>query len=224
MAMKKKFGMSSKSKTFKPTKDHAKKTRKDLSMYAQQTLGSGNMKSACQLPDGEELNEWLAVNTVDFFNEISLLYGTVTEFCTTTSCPIMKAGNNYTYLWCDSVKVKKPIQVSAPEYVDLLMSWVETQLNDERIFPLQLGTPFPPNFNNVVKVIFKRLFRVYAHIYHHHFQRIVALGAEAHLNTCFKHFCYFVDEFELMAKTEQEPLKDLIQGFFAKASAEGKDK
>jgi hypothetical protein len=41
-------------------------------------------------------------------------------------------------------------------------------------------------------VIFKRLFRVYAHIYHSHFQKIVGLGAEAHLNTCFKHFIYFV--------------------------------
>ena len=34
-------------------------------------------------------------------------------------------------------------------------------------------------------MIFKRLFRVYAHIYHSHFQKIVSLGAEAHLNTCF---------------------------------------
>ena len=77
--------------------------------------------------------------------------------------------------------------MSAPEYVDLLMSWVEQQLNDETLFPLQLGTPFPKNFQSVVKNIFKRLFRVYAHIYHSHFQKIVGLGAEAHLNTCFKH-------------------------------------
>ncbi len=54
-----------------------------------------------------------------------------------------------------------------------------------------LGTPFPKNFQQVVKVIFKKLFRVYAHIYHSHFQKIVGLGAEAHLNTCFKHFIYF---------------------------------
>jgi hypothetical protein len=47
--------------------------------------------------------------------------------------------NRFEYLWADGVKVKKPIKVSAPEYVDLLMSWVETQLNDEHIFPLQLG-------------------------------------------------------------------------------------
>lgn len=53
------------------------------------------------------------------------------------------------------------------------------------------GTPFPSNFRDVVKTIFKRLFRVYAHIYHSHFQKIVSLKEEAHLNTCFKHFILF---------------------------------
>ena len=46
------------------------------------TLGSGNMSLACELPTGEDLNEWLAVNTIEFYNEISLLYGTLTELCT----------------------------------------------------------------------------------------------------------------------------------------------
>jgi hypothetical protein len=54
--------------------------------------------------------QWLAVNTVDFFNEISLLYGTITEFCTVQSCPVMSAGPNFEYLWADNVKIKKPIK------------------------------------------------------------------------------------------------------------------
>jgi MOB kinase activator 1 len=32
---------------------------------------------------------------------------------------------------------------------------------------------------------------VYAHIYHSHFQVIMKLQEEAHLNTCFKHFTLF---------------------------------
>lgn len=44
----------------------------------------------------------------------------------------------------------------------------------------------------VVRTIFKRLFRVYAHIYHSHFKQVCSLGEEAHLNTCFKHFIFFV--------------------------------
>jgi len=208
---------SNRNRTFKPLKNHPKNSKKHkLSEYAKATLGSGNMRSAVVLPKGEDLNEWLAVNTVDFFNEISLLYGTITEFCTPSTCAVMSAGPQYEYLWADGVKVKKPIKVSAPEYVDLLMSWVETQLNDEHIFPLQLGTPFPKNFQSIVKVIFKRLFRVYAHIYHSHFQKIVGLGAEAHLNTCFKHFIYFVHEFKLIDPKELQPLKDLIDSLMGR--------
>jgi MOB kinase activator 1 len=60
--------------------------------HASQTLGSGNIKLAVQLPDGEDLNEWIAVNTVDFFNQINMLYGTITEHCTSESCPVMSAG------------------------------------------------------------------------------------------------------------------------------------
>jgi MOB kinase activator 1 len=209
-------------KTFKPVKKYRKAKKARVSEFAKATLGSGNMRSAVVLPKGEDKDEWLAVNTVDFFNEISLLYGTITEFCTPSTCPVMCAGPNYEYLWADGQKVKKPIKVSAPEYVDLLMSWVETQLNDENIFPLQLGTPFPKNFDSIVKKIFRRLFRIYAHIYHSHFQKIVGLGAEAHLNTCFKHFIYFVHEFRLVPAQELSPLSDLIQSLMGKSRARGR--
>jgi hypothetical protein len=66
------------------------------------------------------------------------------------------------------------------------------QIDDPSVFPGQFGEPFPPNFMEVVRTIFKRLFRVYAHIYHSHFKQVCSLGEEAHLNTCFKHFIFFV--------------------------------
>ena len=59
-------------------------------------------------------------------------------------------------------------------------------MDDESIFPSKVGVPFPRNFVSSVQNIFKRLFRVYAHIYHSHFPKIVSLGEEAHLNTSFK--------------------------------------
>ena len=45
-----------------------------------------------RLPVGEDLCEWLAVNTVDFYNAISVLFGTLEEFCTVQSCSLMTAG------------------------------------------------------------------------------------------------------------------------------------
>jgi hypothetical protein len=45
----------------------------------------------------------------------------------------------YEYRWADGVKVKKPIEVSAPKYVEYLMDWIEAQLDDETIFPQHFG-------------------------------------------------------------------------------------
>ena len=91
------------------------------------------------------------------------------------------------------------------------MNWIQAQLDDESIFPSKIGTPFPKNFVALVKNIFKRLFRVYAHMYHSHFPKIVALGEEAHLNTSFKHFIYLCNEFQLVEKKDLAPLSELIE-------------
>mmetsp|Transcript_31683 Transcript_31683/g.77257 ORF Transcript_31683/g.77257 Transcript_31683/m.77257 type:complete len:238 (+) Transcript_31683:109-822(+) len=213
--MKKFFDNFKSSNTVRPLKVHKKKKSLELSQYVQETfcqasLGTGTMKGAVVLPKGEELNEWLAVNTVDFFNEISLLYGSIAEYCTSQTCPVMNAGDKK-YAWKDGVKILKPIECCAPDYVDYLMEWTESQLNDESIFPLQAGAKFPKNFHEIIKTIFKRLFRIYAHIYHAHFEKILTLNAEAHLNTCFKHFLYFVLEFKLVNKKDMSPLKPLIE-------------
>lgn len=228
---------SKSSKTFKPKKNIPEGTHQhDLMKHAATTLGSGNLRSAVALPDGEDLNEWIAVNSkwhsvvylamdsvivntlfldvyllaVDFFNQINMLYGTVTEFCTDDSCGIMSAGPKYEYHWADGLTVKKPIKCSAPKYIDFLMTWVQDQLDDETLFPSKIGVPFPKNFQAHAKTILKRLFRVYAHIYHQHFNEVVRLGEEPHLNTSFKYFIYFVQEFELIDPRELAPLQDLI--------------
>lgn len=62
------------------------------------------------------------------------------------------------------------------------------------------GVPFPKNFLSIAKTILKRLFRVYAHIYHQHFTEVVQLGEEAHLNTSFKHFIFFVQVMMILVK------------------------
>ena len=66
--------------------------------------------------------------------------------------------------------MKKPIKCSAPKYIDFLMTWVQDQLDDETLFPSKIGVPFPNNFLTNAKTILKRLFRVYAHVYHQHFK------------------------------------------------------
>lgn len=82
------------------------------------------------------LNWFYYFAVVDFFNRINLIYGTISDFCTDESCPTMSGGARFEYLWADGVKYKKPTKLSAPQYVNLLMDWVEEQINNEELFPV----------------------------------------------------------------------------------------
>jgi len=44
-------------------------------------------------------------------------------------CPVMSAGPQYEYLWADGVKVKTPLKLSAPDYINCLFDWVEEQVS-----------------------------------------------------------------------------------------------
>mmetsp|Transcript_4027 Transcript_4027/g.5993 ORF Transcript_4027/g.5993 Transcript_4027/m.5993 type:complete len:238 (+) Transcript_4027:2-715(+) len=204
-------------KTLKPQKKTLPGSRRyDLHKYADATLGAGNLADAVKLPEGEDINDWMAVNVTDFYNEISLLYGVLMDTCTPACCPTMTAGPKFEYKWADGVKVRKPIRCSAPKYIDYLMTWVQSTLDDEKMFPIRVGVPFPPNILDVIKTMFKRLFRVYAHMYICHFAALQEMGAEPHLNTCFRHFILFVREFDLIDRHELVPLGDLITKMVAR--------
>jgi len=202
-----------KGRTFRPKKKFQPGTLKySLHKQAQASLNSGiNLRSVVRLPAGEDFNDWLAVHVVDFFNRINLIYGAVCEQCTETSCPTMSGGPKFEYLWQDGVKYKKPTHLPAPQYITLLMDWIEAQINDENIFPVTTDVPFPKTFQPVCKKILTRLYRVFVHVYVHHFDRMMAIGAEPHVNTCYKHFYYFVTEFNLMNEKEFQPLKEMTQ-------------
>lgn len=47
---------------FKPRNAHKGTSSYQLRQFAEATLGSGSLKKAVRLPEGEDLNEWLAVN------------------------------------------------------------------------------------------------------------------------------------------------------------------
>lgn len=204
-------------KTFKPRhrKSDTANARYDLNKLAQEVLssqlGSDNLRQAVKVPDGYELSDWISINVVDLFNQVNLIYGFMCNGCTEQTCPIMCASPKYEYLWADGEKYKTPKKVSAPRYIELLMDWVDKQLSNESIFPTIPGNKFPDDFKNTVVKIMRRLFRVYAHIFHAHLDEIVANGAQAHLSTCFRHFIYFVNEFNLLPANEAEPLKDVIR-------------
>ncbi|XP_042579291.1 MOB kinase activator 3B-like isoform X2 [Cyprinus carpio] len=131
-----------KDKTFRPKRRFEPGTQRfELHKRAQASLSSGlDLRAAVKLPQGEDLNDWVAVHVVDFFNRINLIYGTVCEFCTEKSCPVMSGGPRYEYRWQDEHKYKKPTPLPAPQYMNLLMDWIEMQINNEDIFPTSIVT------------------------------------------------------------------------------------
>uniref|UniRef100_A0A8C4YN52 MOB kinase activator 3C n=1 Tax=Gopherus evgoodei TaxID=1825980 RepID=A0A8C4YN52_9SAUR len=132
-----------KDKTFRPRKKFEPGTQRfELYKKAQASLKSGlDLKTVVQLPPGENINDWIAVHVVDFFNRINLIYGTMSEFCTEKSCPIMSGGLKYEYRWQDDHKYKRPTKLSAPQYMCMLMEWIEMLINNEDIFPTRIAFP-----------------------------------------------------------------------------------
>ncbi|CAJ0567436.1 unnamed protein product, partial [Mesorhabditis spiculigera] len=130
-----------------------------------QTLGSGNLRDAVRLPKGEDINEWLAVNIADLSNQVCMLYGMLDTICTSSSCPKMSV-QGHEYDFQDSQK--QTLHTTAPMYISYLLTGIQEQLDDETIFPSQLGKPFPADFISICEGIMCQLFRVFAHVYHAH--------------------------------------------------------
>lgn len=173
-----------------------------------------DLKVTVKLPDREDRNEWIAKNLFDFHKQVCCLYGTISEHCTADRCPEMTAGINK-YLWSHGSK-RQPLSMCAAQYIHHSLDWVQEQLDDEDIFPTRAveektnSNQFPPDFELVAKTIAKRLFRVFAHVYHHHLTDVMCNKEEPHMNTSLKHFIYFIREFDLVTTDELSPLKDYI--------------
>lgn len=199
----------SKKTTFKPVKQHKEGSKRaQLSSHTRKTLGLGIMKQAVILPENESREEWMAANIVDFFNALSLIYGIVSD----KSAP-MGVGEGfppgYEYLWAP-LNSKRPQKCSGPEYIEHILDWIDTMVNDESEFPILPSQPFKKDFEKTAKSMFKRMFRCYAILYTNYFEQAVSLRADAHLNTTFKHFCYFIFEFDLVEQRELEALEDSV--------------
>ena len=133
------------------------------------------------------------ITAIGFFEHINLLYGTVSEFCNLTSCPEMVGPGPRTYMWLDD-KGKKS-KLSAPQYVDYVMTYVQKVVNDESVFPTKHGNEFPANFDIVLKKVQKLLFHVVAHIYHSHFREVrktMLIPGSSLIIILSRRLCYWV--------------------------------
>ena len=170
-----------------------------------------------QVPLGVHEFQWFAQHAVHFYDSIAMFYQRVSRICTKASCPIMNAGPKYHYHWKQST-TGKLVQLNAPLYCHHLFQWILEQFNDRLVFPLpdsptENSVPmdsFAPVFRQVISSIFRRLFRVFAHLYYAHFTRLQSIGMAKPLNQRFLHFASFALYYHLIPPAELMPLRPLL--------------
>lgn len=82
--------------------------------------------------------------------------------------------------------------------------------------------PFAEDFQFIVKNLLRRLFRVYSHIYCHHWAHVESITAAAHVNYCLKHFVYTVLLNNLLECNELKPLEELANYIMKEAECFGR--
>ncbi|KAF9583426.1 MOB kinase activator 1B [Lunasporangiospora selenospora] len=147
----------------------------------------------------------------DFYVYVNMFYGSISDFCTDRDCPIMSAGPGFEYPLLDGQK--KASKPTAPQYILVALSSIQDLINDENVFPTKDGNEFPATFRQNVKTIFKQLMRIFAHMYHSHFDKMLPLYQEGHLNSLFAHFVRFAREFDLLEKKDMLPMQELVDFF-----------
>lgn len=200
--------------TFRSTKRHDRHYTKSNGVdYIPSPIEGIDFDLIISLPHGENLMEWYAYNVFDFHRQVSMLFSTISEYCTCKTCPKMTAGSGYQYLWSEGIP--SPIDMPAPNYIWRLLNLIENQLDDENIFPSSQNKPFPDNIEKIVKNIMKRLFRVYAHFYYHHINHFLQLKVAKELDTSFIHFIRFNNKYKLIQPQQLEPLSNLISNIIS---------
>lgn len=162
-----------------------------------------------KLPSGFTVEYWVYENVVNFVDEVRLIYESVSDSCSPSTCPEMSAGPHFTFLWTDDT-TQTPLRCSAREYVYRLYAWIN-ECFDKGVLSRVSQLDVSQDVVDTMKVICKKLFRVYAHVYHHHLQEFTQRNAEIFLNTTFQFFCLFVREYNLISRKEEAPLRKLIK-------------
>lgn len=177
--------------------------------FVRTALVRGSFQTLVQVPKYVDQNEWIVLNVFEFYQYLNLFYGVIAKFVTPQTCPTMNAGPGVDYLWTDTNN--NPVRLPANTYIDLVLTWISNKFDDSTLFPTKQAVPFPPHFLGVLKNIYRQMFRIFAHIYHNHFDKFVHLSMEAHWNSFFAHFISFGKEFDLLDRQEMEPLALLIE-------------
>lgn len=158
-----------------------------------------------EVPDGINRNDWIASNCIAFYNEAELIYSSISDQCTDQTCPHMTAGPHFQYLWQDDKQYQKPTDLSAPQYITLLLEWANEELET-----YAHCSEYSTDFMDHIKKVMRRLFRLYAHLYVIHKTALITFGGSDLLNVSIRHFIDFAKSYDLVPEKELQALEPLF--------------
>eukprot|EP00924_Labyrinthula_sp_SR-Ha-C_P008572 maker-scaffold_37-snap-gene-0.31-mRNA-1 protein AED:0.00 eAED:0.00 QI:34/1/1/1/0/0/2/131/266 len=169
--------------------------------------------------------EWLAENTVDFFNEVEVMLEMLSyanssweDACESGLLENNGYPPNRKYLWKMHPR-NPPEELPVRDYIEVVLEWIKQRVMDEDIFPMDEDTEFPGNFRKIVEKIMQRLFRVFAIVYSNPLLSGIKEGKRenqqiVHLKRVFKHFMYFCWEWELISNKETDCIYHVVDPLY----------
>lgn len=120
---------------------------------------------------------------------------------------------SFEYMWCDGVTFINPISIPARTYMKFCLLWTQNQLKYSDLIP---STPttilYPQNILTTWKMLYRRLLRVYAHLYINHkadFDKVGVLGSV--IRCMLRRLILYGIESGLSSKKELEPVKGILK-------------
>jgi len=160
-----------------------------------------------EIPSGVDRNEWLATHTLDLFENISALCGTVSDQCTPVTCSYMSYPGLMKAPWLD--EKGKRHQYSAGRYIDCVMSFCEAA-RKETIFPTKYGMPFPADFEQQCRRIIRLLWHCCGHLYSKHWDLMLILNLRPQYGLVLAHLGAIAKLFMLLDSKEFNSLTNTL--------------
>ncbi|RSL95052.1 hypothetical protein CDV31_014066 [Fusarium ambrosium] len=151
----------------------------------------GNFMTLSARPKTVEPGEWIAHQVVEHYRNLWNFRWISGKIEDTTTFPTDPAGLAYAL---------------HPDHTNPTLLPLSEQENW-----LGARSGFPKQFANACQLIFRQIFRVYAHLYWDHFiDPFYHLNLEKHLNSCFSHFILTATALDLLQPSDVGSMQDLI--------------
>ena len=157
-----------------------------------------------ECPKNQDETEWIAAKTVAFFIDLSTLVSIVLP---DLKNKFTKKGEGFPpgfkFLWVEEGQ-QTGILLSAPNYIEKCLSWMDSEFENEAVFPVDKSVPFLPEFIELhVCKLFTLMFRNFAILHNSGYSIMEENNCLELFYTTLKHFVFFGIRHNLLVETDE---------------------